>query len=153
MRQDFYFRVNSGYEMTLSSLREDPELIRSFIKEFMINEGVAVSKHLARFYLKQSWPGNIRQLKSHLARKKVLRGNSFFRIEAEDLLLLEDKVVNKNEYDCKKLEEVKSNYVFSVYQRLNQDLSKAADVLGIAKNKVRTMLKKYEMGLSSKHII
>ena len=153
MRRDFYYRLSSGHEISLPSLREKPELIKNVVKNFMQNEGVAISRLLIDFYLKQLWPGNIRQLLGHLEMKKVIHGKSLFKIEEEDLALVDENIINVGELACKKLEDVKSDYVFNIYNKLNRDINRSAEVLGIAKNTVRVLLGKYQMKLAPQNII
>jgi len=74
IRKDFYYRLHSGCFFTLEPLRDTPEKIRTIIESFEQENAVVFSSEAIDFYCQCPWPGNIRQLMSHLTKKKVYGG-------------------------------------------------------------------------------
>ena len=75
MRKDFYYRLNAGYFYKLPSLRENPELIKKNCEDFSFKNQIIFSDRVIEKYSKYSWPGNYRQLMSHLMKKTQIKKN------------------------------------------------------------------------------
>jgi hypothetical protein len=149
MRRDFFFRINSGAKITLKPLRENIELLEKICKEFSKKEEVYIHPALFDYYKKLSWPGNIRQLLSHLNKKKVLgKGRKFeFDINDEDLIEHEKEFFKSND-DVRpslSLEEVKRKYSFNVYKHCGENLEEASSLLKISKNTLRSFIKRIKV--------
>jgi transcriptional regulator of acetoin/glycerol metabolism len=66
MRRDFYYRLTSGVVVTLENLRDNPAKISEFCLEFEKQNLTILCEDLIKYYQECPWPGNIRQLLSHL---------------------------------------------------------------------------------------
>ncbi len=89
MRKDFYFRISSGQQIQIIPLREDPKRLESISNDFARDNNIEISKSLVDYYKTFPWPGNIRQLISHLEKKRVMtRGNKLFFDQMDDELLV-----------------------------------------------------------------
>ncbi len=142
MREDFYYRLNAGFAYTLPSLKHNPDLIKTVCFQLMDELQVHLPTSLIEFYQKLSWPGNIRQLKSHLSRKTVLSSSQKLEFDGSDQDLLELQLAPATQQDWQSLEEVKALYTTQVYYRLREDKQKTCHVLKISPPSLRSLLKK-----------
>ena len=144
MRRDFYFRISSGASIELKSLREQPEKIKNFCLNYEDQFNVNIPSELIAFYEDQTWPGNLRQLKGHLDKKKVLSNGKKFSLDQVDYDLLEDALsqTTTNAEGVKTLEQIKRDYCLSIYQKLNKNLKRSAKVLDIIPNTMKVLIKK-----------
>lgn len=145
MRSDFYFRLCSGAQLELKPLRESSRLIERICREFECANDKIISYQLMKFYKRQKWPGNIRQLLGHLEKKKVCSKGP--RIEYCEL----DEVLESGHWkiplevtqvEIKKLDDVKQFYCKQVYERLGENIIQASKALGLAPNTLRSTLRK-----------
>lgn len=133
MRKDFYFRLKTGYVLSLKSLREERHKIGEFIDQFEKNEWVVVSKDLRAFYQGLDWPGNIRQLKAHLHKKKILtNGNKLQYDESDKELLLEKTPQQFNKKSIYHMKEMKRRYCINALLHFNGDYKLASRALKIS---------------------
>lgn len=143
MRRDFYYRLTSGIVVTLESLRTNPEKIREFCLQFEREHFCILTEELVDFYSQCPWPGNLRQLFSHLHKKRVLSGGKKLILEKSDYSLREETVVSDfKESDWKTLEKVKQEYCLTVFNRTDQNLTRASKLLEISPNTLKAMLAK-----------
>jgi transcriptional regulator with PAS, ATPase and Fis domain len=144
MRRDFYFRISSGACLELKSLREQPEKIKKFCLSYEEENNVNIPSELIAFYEEQTWPGNLRQLKGHLDKKKVLSNGKKFSLQKVDYDLLEDAFspIVSNAEGIKTLEQIKRDYCMNIYQKMNKNLKRSAKVLDISPNTMKVLIKK-----------
>ncbi len=142
MRKDFYFRLCSGEVLRLPSLKDDSAKIKSLCLDFEKNHFVVLSDELISFYQECSWPGNIRQLQSHLLRKKIMAGGKKILRDKTDFDLLSDnKIISQSEINYfKSLEEIKMDYCLNVFMKLDKNLKKASKMLDISPNTLKALL-------------
>lgn len=148
MRRDFYYRIASGHVLKLPSLRDEPQKIIDYCKSFELRCNVKIDKKLTDFYQTLPWPGNYRQLKGHLERKKILSRSTHFDFDIYDEELIEQssELVNLNQHkDFFSLDEVKEAYIKKVYYASDKNLTVTAKRLGISVKSIRrTVQKIYE---------
>lgn len=143
MRQDFYYRLTSGAVYTMPSLRENREMIRPLIEEFCLEKKTAITERLMTYYQALDWPGNIRQLRAHLDKKRVLaRGKKIDFCQIDEELKLGPYCHSFHRLDDKilSLEEMKKIYCERVYQRFSDNIKTACKVLEISPNTLRNVL-------------
>lgn len=142
MRKDFYFRLSSGIVLNLSPIRENPERIKDLCLQFEAGNFCVLSQDLINFYKECAWPGNIRQLISHLTKKKVLAAGKKIVLDKTDYDLLEEKPDTSlfENHQLKTLEEVKMDYCLNVYNKVDKNLTKASKLLEISPNTLKAML-------------
>lgn len=138
MRKDFYFRLASGLDIHLSPLREEENKIEDIMEDFAQKNGISYDRPLITFYKKMSWPGNVRQLLSHLKRKLVMSKRTHFTVDHMDHEL-EQKDFNRSS-KMMSLEEMKRNYVKTIFKKLGNQRSKTLEILQISPPTLRTML-------------
>lgn len=96
------------------------------------------------FYKKQMWPGNYRQLKSHLDRKKHLSLDSkhfYFTEDDQGLMSLYlDNSKNKNFHNFPDMNQQRKSYANLVYQQMMGDLTLTAATLKISMKTLKALL-------------
>lgn len=168
-REDLYYRFNV-VQIKIPPLRERKEDIPLLIKHFLRETSEKLetgrkelSKEARALLLKYEWPGNVRELENAIKRACVLSIGSV--IEKKDLLLEEDssytvkdfleeklkrylkdmtKVSNFNLYDTV-CYEVEKALISIVFRETNSNQLRAAKVLGINRNTLRSKLVKYKI--------
>ena len=141
MRKDFYYRISSGHEIEILPLRTRPDLLRELCEAYLRKKGVRVSPSLLDFYQQQCWPGNLRQLYSHLDKKVELATGKYLEFNLEDESLLEHNlstIVQLEEF--RSLQEVKESYIKRVYLKSNSNLTVASKYLKVAPNTVKRVV-------------
>ena len=145
MRQDFFYRISSGIKVSLPPLRDDSLLLDEICKDFSLREGIYIHPSLQDYYKKLSWPGNIRQLISHLKKKKLLSKGKKIEFDSIDEDLVEyEKEFFKTALSSRPhltLEEVKKRYAYNVFKYCRENLDEASRVLNISKNTLRNFVR------------
>lgn len=144
MRRDFYFRISCGEQISLASLRQNPFLIEKYCQLFSVQNNISISQKLIDFYITLPWPGNYRQLKGHLEKKKVLSASSKFIFDEVDEKLIRqssDLEQIQSSFDIKSLQSVKLAYVKKAFYQSSCNYTLAASKLGISSRSLRTMIK------------
>ncbi len=86
-RTDFFYRLDMAYRYSLPALRDRPELIIDFCNAYIEKYNFFISKHVMDYYATLAWPGNYRQLKGHLDKKRILNTNGLFDLDEMDYVL------------------------------------------------------------------
>lgn len=144
MRQDFYYRISGGVNLKLKSLRDELQNIEKFCQLFEINESVVLSPKLIEFYKTLPWPGNYRQLKHHLEKKKELtKGRKLVFDKEDELLITQDcSLESLDEQEPMTLDEVKKAHVKMVYYSCHKNYTKTAQKLSVSVKSVKRILEK-----------
>ncbi|MBC7712173.1 MAG: sigma 54-interacting transcriptional regulator [Rhizobacter sp.] len=150
MRMDFYYRLQSGCAVTLPSLREEKDRIKTLCRKFEYDQAIVIGDDLIEFYSSCVWPGNIRQLHSHLMKKKIYSDGKKFVIDETDKELLSENLNVKklNTGDILTMEKMKTNYCYDVYLKADKNITKTAKILEMSPNTLKVYLdrKKSELG-------
>jgi len=148
MRRDFYYRIISGAIIKLPTLRDNVQKIQSFCEEFEVENKVHMNQDLIDFYKSLPWPGNYRQLKSHLNKKRVIATGSKLLFDEMDEKLVQESsdLFDVNEYYQKdmSLDELKYHYVHNLLVKYKNNKSAVAKVLGITPRSVNTISRKVQ---------
>ncbi len=143
MRRDFFFRLTAGFQKNLAPLRERPTFLLEHIRLFEQEHDVTFAAPLVQFYQSLPWPGNLRQFLGHLRKKKEMsRGRKIDFDNLDDELICKSSELGSLESDMHSLKEIKENYAYRVYERLEKDIRACASVLKISDRTVRNLLKK-----------
>jgi len=168
-REDLYYRFNV-VQIKLPPLRERKEDIPLLAKNFLRETTVKLEtgeKELSRdakaLLQKYEWPGNVRELENVIKRACVLSSGTI--IENKDLLIEEDNsysikdfleeklkhylkdmthISNCNLYDTV-LSEAEKALISIVFKETNGNQLKAAKMLGINRNTLRSKIKEYKI--------
>lgn len=144
MRRDFYYRLTSGIIVALEPLRLFPEKIKEHCLQFERDQFCVFSEELMAFYQDCPWPGNLRQLFSHLHKKKILAGGKKMVLDHCDYSLKDGlcSVDNVETNGLKTLEQVKLDYCVNVFNKVNKNITRASKLLEISPNTLKAMLEK-----------
>lgn len=155
MRRDFYYRLTSGLVITLPSLRERPEKITELCSEFEKKNYIICSPEAIEYYKHCPWPGNIRQLTSHLEKKRILANGRKIILDSIDYELLNEKVeaVGFLAHQLKSLEEIKMDYCLNVFMKANKNVMKTSKLLDISPNTLKAILANREKSLRSDEVV
>lgn len=155
MRKDFYYRLHSGCSVTMPSLREESARIKVLCRKFEYDQAIVIGEDLIQFYSTCAWPGNIRQLHSHLMKKKIYSdGKKFIIDETDRELLAENFNVKKlNPEDILTMEKMKTNYCYDVFLRAGKSISKAAKILEMSPNTLKAYLDKKKSELGNHQVV
>lgn len=154
MRRDFFFRIQSGCSVILESLRERPERIVEICHRFESHEAVVFDKELVEFYKSCSWPGNIRQLNSHLIKKKIFSDGKKIIFDDHDKELLNVHAFEKLSHDeILPLEKIKIDYCHQVFLKMDKNIARTAKKLELCQNTLKSYLQKKEGILRNDKVI
>ncbi|WP_127717958.1 sigma-54 dependent transcriptional regulator [Halobacteriovorax sp. HLS] len=141
-RKDMYYRIACGEVIRLSPLREDVNKIKEVIKDFELEKDCVVSIRLEKFLCSFSWPGNIRQLRGHLEKKRVLSSGRRLDYDFIDEQLLGEIVTAEGgTYNSMNYKDVKASYFSNIVSKCHGDIKIAAQTLGVSVNTVKNVLK------------
>lgn len=144
-REDLYYRLNV-VKIDVPPLRnrkEDiPELVEYFLEKFSKEFGIQkkfVNSDTLQVLKNFSWPGNIRELENVIQRSVVLGGNE---IRVNDLpeYLKTELTLSDNSNPYRTLKEVEKEHIQRVLNAVDQNKSKAAEILGIDRKTLRSKL-------------
>lgn len=140
MRKDFFYRITGGHVIKLPALRHQPEIIVKFCHDYCSNNRFTIDKTLIDYYKTLPWFGNIRQIKSHLDRKKSYKkGINHFSFDDSDLELKNcessymdyKNLVNGKFSNCT-LDELQKLYAEIVFRKSMGDKKLASQHLGVS---------------------
>ena len=155
MRKDFYYRLQAGCTLSLESLREKPERVRELCLVFENKEAVVFDKELIDFYSTCKWPGNIRQLQSHLMKKKILSDGRRIIFDEMDKELIGEQT-GMEKFDSKEilsLDEMKTRYCYDVFLNSDKNITRSAKILKLCPNTLKAYLQKRESELRNDQVI
>ncbi len=162
-REDLFFRLNV-LQLKIPPLRERkqdiPSLALHFIDRFCVNHN-AIPKTLSEKTQEQlmdhNWPGNVRQLENTINRAMVIsEGNTLElgnvsstqtgEITLEPLPPIDTKTINLTSQSghFKTLDEIEAECIKITLAHHNQNVTKAAQALGIAKSTFYKKMKQYK---------
>ncbi|GAB1441950.1 sigma-54 dependent transcriptional regulator [Ignavibacteriales bacterium] len=161
-REDLFYRLNV-FPITIPPLRERRGDIPELLKHFLIKSSqkynkslVEMSDYVIKFLSEQEWHGNVRELKNFVDRLCILTTNKVISLEEVSLLLnLKDQrftnfvpaeVVSNLKFHKAELEK---EYLLEVLNRVDFNINKAAEELGIDRSNLYKRLKK--LGISPVH--
>jgi transcriptional regulator of acetoin/glycerol metabolism len=140
MRKDFYYRLQAGCSVTLASLREKPFRILELCHAFESSEAVVFDKSLIEFFSTCAWPGNIRQLLSHLMKKKILSEGKKIVFDELDKELISDKAEPVRLDKIQSLEKMKVNYCHDTFLKMDKNITRTAKLLELCPNTLKGYL-------------
>lgn len=161
-REDLFYRLNI-LPIVLPPLRERksdiPLLIKNFIVKFNDEYGrhiVDISDDALYILTSYDWPGNVRELENIVGRSIINMNINERVINTEHLPHLfhskkqhKDNCIVKKEENLIKLSNVidkaESDYIQSVYFRLNKNKTETAKVLGISLRSLYYKMEKYRI--------
>ncbi|MFT6268582.1 MAG: putative PEP-CTERM system response regulator [Alphaproteobacteria bacterium] len=150
-REDLFYRI-SEISILLPPLRERADdvillgktFLNIYVEEYK-SKVKGFSESAINAMLNHKWPGNIRELQNKLKSAVVLAEGNY--IEADDLSLFnteaqtEDPVFNLREVR----ENAESKAIRKAYYKAEQNMSKAAELLGVTRPTLYSLIDKYHL--------
>ncbi len=153
-REDLYYRLNV-ITIEVPPLREREEDILLLIKHFADKYAKEFGKSIPRFsesalqVLKSYyWPGNVRELENIVQRFVVMSEGNI--IDVPDLPSLMRFSALSGIKRHRSLAEVEAEYILSVLTSVDNNKTKAAEILGVDRKTLREKLKKIKIPDSNK---
>lgn len=144
-RADLYYRILSSYDVYLRPLRDNPTLLEKVVDDYCQKNYMTYEKKLVDFYKNLPWPGNIRQLLSHLEKKRLGNKGQKLFISTEDYALLQEKQKCSPQrdfsYKIMALREMQVKYINDVFERMDKSIKLTAKILEISPVTLRRYLK------------
>lgn len=145
-REDLYYRINT-IEIVSPPLRErdkDILLLASyFLDEFKRKhrkENLFFSRAYQQYLMKQSWPGNVRQLRNHIEKVVILSESSTISPDEN----LDGKVSGKPSLKpATTLAAIQKEILLEILHKNNGNIAKSAAELGVARSTIYNKMKKY----------
>ncbi len=148
-REDLYYRI-SIFPIYIPPLRERKEDILPLAKHFInlynkkFNKKVlGLTKEAEISLLEYEWYGNVREIRNVIERTMILINKEY--IDLEDLNLDKDKKSEAKREDYYSLEDMEIKLIKNALKYTNYNVSKAARVLKITRDKLRYKIKKYKI--------
>ncbi len=159
-REDLYYRLNVIH-MKIPPLRERGDDILLLAGHFLKEYGETSSKSISGFadearkkMMSYDWPGNVRELKNAVRRAVALTNQE--QITDDHLFQDQPSTGDRSVHvpdDGMKLEEhlekIEKQHIRSALQKTDQNITDAADLLGMSFRSLRYKLNKYEMDTGS----
>ncbi|WP_395344759.1 PEP-CTERM-box response regulator transcription factor [Ningiella sp. W23] len=150
-REDLYYRIGE-ISILIPPLRDRDDdvvlLAKTFLNQYREEYSAKVkgfSEDAVKAMLGHRWPGNIRELQNKLKSAVVLAEGSL--IQAEDLGL--NVVQDNGEHRVFNLREVReiaeSKAIRQAYHQAEQNISKAAELLGVTRPTLYSLIDKYRL--------
>jgi len=150
-REDLYFRLNV-FTIDIPPLRdrrEDiPILASYFLKNYtnsMAKNLKGISEEAMKMLLNYEWPGNVRELKNVVERAVVLCTEN--EITPGDLSFPFAYRLKGPGGDA--LEDAEKAHIIRILERVDWNISQAANLLGIDRTTLYSKIKKYQLGKSN----
>ncbi|MCF8369312.1 MAG: sigma-54 dependent transcriptional regulator [Bacteroidales bacterium] len=155
-RLDLYHRIGS-FIIDLPPLRERKEdiplLINYFIDYYCLSLGKLIKKidpEIEKELMKYSFPGNIRELRNLIERAIIISEDgvlqlSDFQLGNPELVSTEKVMVNSGE-EIWDLEVSEMSLIRKALEKVNNNKSKAAELLNISWQSLDRRMKKFEIG-------
>lgn len=143
-REDLYYRLNvvNIETPTLRSRKDDIiSITNTFIKKYGIEYGkanITISDKVLEVLMRHSWPGNVRELENVIQRMIILSGDIIDIKNIPEYLKYPEP--QKNEA-LKSLKEIEKEYVLKVLSAVDDNKTKAAEILQIDRKTLREKLK------------
>ncbi len=148
-REDLYYRINVVH-LHVPSLAERKEDILFFAESFLQQIRRTLGRRVLDFdetararLLAHDWPGNLRELRNVIERACLLANKSL--LTAGDLLIRGNEIAQKQPLldaldDPIPLDEAIRLYVKQVIEKTGQNISEAARLLGISRNRLKRIV-------------
>ena len=154
-REDLWYRINM-LRIEVPPLRErtaDIEDIAAFYLDIFshihVKSKPVLSSEATHYLKKQSWPGNIRQLRNVLERVIIFSESERIELkdirQAEDQEVVEEGMIDLNvDYNTAKkavLTKFQNTYLSAILRKTNGNITKAAKIMGLARPSLQRLLK------------
>ncbi|RKS03153.1 sigma-54 dependent transcriptional regulator [Flavobacterium sp. 102] len=142
-REDLYYRLNV-VQIETSPLRERPKdilpivtmLLKKYGAEYQKND-ISLSEKAVDLLVRHPWPGNVRELENVIQRMIILGGSS---LDVADIPSYLKYTLPSEANGLKSLKEVEKEHILKVLAAVDNNKSKAAEILQIDRKTLRHKL-------------
>ncbi len=147
-REDLYYRINV-FPIFIPPLRERkqdiPLLVEYFLQKFAKNQKIQITPEAEKIILSFYWPGNVRELAHVIGRAILLCSDGLVQPENLTQHLQFDTTTQLSTELPEigfQLEEHEKNLIRQALKKANGNKSKAAQLLGITRRKLYSMMER-----------
>jgi two-component system response regulator HydG len=135
-REDLYYRLNVvNIEMPALRERKDdiPLLVHYFLRKYdsELSKKPEITDQAVEILLRHSWPGNVRELENVIQRALIMGRGTIDIKDLSDYLKVSVPESAGNQSHFKTLKEQEREYILKVLASVDQNKTKAAEILGI----------------------
>nr|WP_136250345.1 PEP-CTERM-box response regulator transcription factor [Ningiella ruwaisensis] len=150
-REDLYYRIGE-ISILIPPLRDRDDdvvlLAKTFLNQYREEYSAKVkgfSEDAIQAMLSHKWPGNIRELQNKLKSAVVLAEGQL--IQADDLgLMVKDTDSEERIFNLREVREIaESKAIRRAYHQAEQNISKAAELLGVTRPTLYSLIDKYRL--------
>jgi len=149
-RKDLYYRINV-IPLKLPPLRNRPDdilpLAEHFIQKYCRENRkpiMTLTANAARKLQAYAWPGNIRELENTMERAVIIASGG--KLPAGQIFLEDDSAAGGNTIELRpgmSVKEMEQELIARTLQKVNDNRTQAAEMLGISIRTLRNKLKEY----------
>jgi DNA-binding NtrC family response regulator len=153
-REDLLYRLNL-ITVFLPALRQRPEDIPVLAKRFLESasrvyrrEEPSIDDRAVRWLQRQSWPGNIRQLKQVIERAMLMSERDVLEIEDFDVTLEMDSRRDRDELPevgRMTMDEMEKSMIIKAMKYYRGNISRVAESLGLSRATLYRRFEKYDI--------
>ncbi|MBT1450497.1 PEP-CTERM-box response regulator transcription factor [Glaciecola sp. XM2] len=149
-REDLYYRIGE-ISILIPPLRERDDdvvlLAKTFLNQYREEYSAKVkgfSEDAIQAMLAHRWPGNIRELQNKLKSAVVLAEGQL--IQVDDLSLTSVNEASERIFNLREVREIaESKAIRQAYHQAEQNISKAAELLGVTRPTLYSLIDKYRL--------
>jgi len=148
-REDLYYRLNV-FNLTIPPLRERrediPLLVRYFVEKYcrsLNHLPKTVSDEAMQAMINYEWRGNIRELQNAIERSVAISDDRIELIHLPQKIREAKQVTNDLTGQTLTLDELERRYILETLDRVGDDKTQAAELLGIDLSTLYRKLKRY----------
>lgn len=135
-REDLYYRLNVvNVEMpALRDRKEDiPLLIHYFMRKYdsESSKKPEITDQAVEILMRHSWPGNVRELENIIQRSLIMGRGTIDTKDLSDYLKVPVPASSNHGTHFKTLKDHEREYILKVLESVDQNKTKAAEILGI----------------------
>ena len=145
-REDLYYRLNViNIEMPPLRERKDdiPILVRYFIRKYSTEfnkSKISISEKAMEIMMRYAWIGNIRELENVIQRSILMCDSEIDVQHLPDSMKIAEPMVDNESIMKKTLKEIEKEHILKVLKFVNNNKTKAAEILGIDRKTLRQKL-------------
>jgi two-component system, NtrC family, response regulator HydG len=135
-REDLYYRLNV-VNIEMPALRERKDDIPLLVHFFLRKHGAELTRkpeitdQAVEILLRHSWPGNVRELENVIQRSLIMGRGIIDVKDLSDYLKTPMPAYSPSSSSFKTLKDQEREYILKVLESVNQNKTKAAEILGI----------------------
>jgi DNA-binding NtrC family response regulator len=147
-REDLLYRINT-IQIEVPALRERGEDIL-LLTDFFLNkysakyekQGLKINQQAREKLMNYPWPGNIRELQHTIEKAVILSEGPVLKTED---FFFRPLITSKEEESVLKIEEMEKRMIAIALEKNDNNMSAAADQLGVSRQTLYNKIKKYRL--------